>query len=358
MDRLTQMMKVLTEAEGIPGYEHEVRKVMEEYLSPLSDELLRDQLGGVVGKKAGNPDGPRILLAGHLDEIGFIVTHITDKGYLRFQQLGGWWTHTLLSQRVKVKTKKGDYIGLVGSKPPHVLKAEERKKVLELKDLFIDVGAKSREDAEEMGIRLGDPIVPVSEFFTMRNDELWVGKAIDNRAGCALAIEVLNRLQNEEHPNVVYAGATVQEEVGLRGAQTLANLVQPDIAFALDVGIANDTPGSDQDQSPNYMGEGPVITLADASMIGHPELRRLVMDVAEEKEIPVQLEVLMGGGTDGGKFHISGTGCPTVVIGFATRYIHSHNAIMSRRDFEQAATLLTEVIKRLNRETVDQITYR
>jgi putative aminopeptidase FrvX len=358
MDRLTSMLKILTEADGVPSYEGEVKRIVEQYLLPLSSEIKRDRLGSIVGKKVGNADGPRVLLAGHLDEVGFMVTHITDQGFIRFQQLGGWWPHTLPSQRVKVKTRKGDYIGVIGSKAPHVLKPEERKKVLELKDLFIDVGAKDREDAEKMGIRLGDPIIPVSEFFTMRDGELWVGKALDNRAGCALAIEVMQRLQDEEHPNIVYGGATVQEEVGLRGAQTLANLIQPEIAFALDVGIANDTPGFGKDQPPNHVGKGPLLVLADATMVGHPKLRRLVLDVAEEKEISIQFDTLMGGGTDGGKFHLAGIGCPTVVIGFATRYIHSHNSIMSRKDFEQAATLLTEVVKRLDRKTVEEITYR
>ncbi|QYR19429.1 M42 family metallopeptidase [Paenibacillus sp. sptzw28] len=355
MDAMTQMMKQLTETDGVPGHEREVRTVMQEYLQPLSDEIVKDRLGGVLGKKTGRADGPKVLLAGHLDEIGFMVTQITPKGFLRFHQLGGWWPHNVLSQRVKVKTRKGEYIGIIGSKAPHILKKEEREKVMELKDLYIDIGAKDEEDAKEMGVRPGDWIVPVSEFTTMRGGELWVGKALDNRAGCALAVEVLKRLQNGEHPNIVYAGATVQEEVGLRGAGTVANLVEPDIAFALDVGIAYDTPGNESQHMACNVGDGPLVLLFDASMVPHTGLRDLVMDTAEENGIKVQVDALSGGGTDAGKFHTSGIGCPSLVVGFATRYIHSHNAIMSKSDFDQAAALLTAVIKKLDRDKVNEL---
>jgi putative aminopeptidase FrvX len=355
MDRLEQMMKELTEAGGISGFESEVRRKMEEYLEPLSEELLRDRLGSVVGRKTGDPQGPKILIAGHLDEIGFMVTGITEKGFLRFQTVGAWVSHNVLSHRVRVKTRKGEYLGVIGSKAPHIMPADERKRLIDLKDMFIDVGARSREEAGEMGIRPGDPVVPDSSFFTMRGGEIWGGKALDNRAGCALAVEVLHQLQGTDHPNVVFAGATVQEEIGLRGAGTLANLVEPDIAFALDVAIAYDTPGCENQPLPLNMGEGPVVCLMDYFLISHQGLRDLVLDTANELKIPVQLEVMMGGGTDGGKFHLHGIGCPTVVIGFPTRYIHSHNGMMSRRDFEQAARLVTAVIKKLDRKKLEEL---
>lgn len=355
MDEMTQMMKQLTETDGVPGHEREVRTIMQEYLQPLSDEIVKDRLGSVLGKKTGRADGPKVLLAGHLDEIGFMVTQITSKGFLRFHPLGGWWPHNVLSQRVKVKTRKGEYTGIIGSKAPHVLKKEEREKVMELKDLYIDIGAKDEEDAKEMGVRPGDWIVPVSDFTTMRGGELWVGKALDNRAGCALAVEVLKRLKNADHPNIVYAGATVQEEVGLRGAGTVANLVEPDIAFALDVGIAYDTPGNESQHMTCNVGDGPLVLLFDATMVPHTGLRDFVMDTAEEIGIKVQVDALSGGGTDAGKFHTSGVGCPSLVVGFATRYIHSHNAIMSKSDFDQAAALLTAVINKLDWNKVNEL---
>ncbi|GED69207.1 putative aminopeptidase YsdC [Brevibacillus reuszeri] len=352
MDDTTKLIKELTEVDGVPGHEREVRKKMEQLLGALTEELVKDRLGGVLGKKTGAENGPKILLAGHLDEIGFMVTHITSKGYLRFIQLGGWWPHNVLSQRVKVKTRKGEHLGIIGSKPPHALEKEEREKVMKLKDLYIDIGAKDEADAKAMGVRAGDWIVPASEFTTMRDGELWVAKALDNRAGCALAVEVLNRLQKTDHPNIVYGGATVQEEVGSRGAGTVAQLVEPDIAFALDVGIAYDTPGNESYPMTCNVGDGPLVMLFDATMIPHTGLRDLVMDTAEEIGINVQVDALAGGGTDAAKFHTNGIGCPSLVVGFATRYIHSHNSIMAKKDFEQAAELLVAVIKKLDRKTI------
>ncbi|WP_312111902.1 M42 family metallopeptidase [Brevibacillus reuszeri] len=352
MDDTTKLIKELTEVDGVPGHEREVRKKMEQLLEPVTEELVKDRLGGVLGKKTGAENGPKILLAGHLDEVGFMVTHITSKGYLRFIQLGGWWPHNVLSQRVKVKTRKGEHLGIIGSKPPHALEKEEREKVMKLKDLYIDIGAKDEADAKAMGVRAGDWIVPASEFTTMRDGELWVAKALDNRAGCALAVEVLNRLQKTDHPNIVYGGATVQEEVGSRGAGTVAQLVEPDIAFALDVGIAYDTPGNESYPMTCNVGDGPLVMLFDATMIPHTGLRDLVMDTAEEIGINVQVDALAGGGTDAAKFHTNGIGCPSLVVGFATRYIHSHNSIMAKKDFEQAAELLVAVIKKLDRKTI------
>ncbi|MGG4498184.1 M42 family metallopeptidase [Brevibacillus reuszeri] len=352
MDDTTKLIKELTEVDGVPGHEREVRKKMEQLLEPLTEELVKDRLGGVLGKKTGAENGPKILLAGHLDEVGFMVTHITSKGYLRFIQLGGWWPHNVLSQRVKVMTRKGEHLGIIGSKPPHALEKEEREKVMKLKDLYIDIGAKDEADAKAMGVRAGDWIVPASEFTTMRDGELWVAKALDNRAGCALAVEVLNRLQKTDHPNIVYGGATVQEEVGSRGAGTVAQLVEPDIAFALDVGIAYDTPGNESYPMTCNVGDGPLVMLFDATMIPHTGLRDLVMDTAEEIGINVQVDALAGGGTDAAKFHTNGIGCPSLVVGFATRYIHSHNSIMAKKDFEQAAELLVAVIKKLDRKTI------
>lgn len=354
MSELVKLIKELSELEGVPGFEHEVRANMEKHLTPLSNEIVKDRLGSIVGKKTGEENGPRILLAGHLDEIGWMVTQITDKGYIRFQQLGGWWPHVLPAHRVKVKTRKGDYIGVIGSKAPHVLAPEEISKVMKMKDMFIDVGARDKEDAEKMGIRPGDAIVPVSEFFTMRDGELWAGKALDNRAGCAVAIEVLKRLQKENHPNVVFSGATVMEEVGTRGAATLANVVKPDISFAVDVGLAYDTPGAEAAGTAKA-GEGPLLFIFDAMMIPHVGLRNLVMDTAEELGIKYQTDALPGGGTDAAKFHLNGNGCPSLAIGFAVRYIHTHTAVMARKDFEQVVDLLVAVIKKLDKQTVEQL---
>lgn len=217
MDETLTMLKDLTDARGIPGNEKEVREVMKEYIKPLADEMDTDNLGSLIARKTGDAKGPKIMVAGHLDEVGFMVTRIDDDGYVYFQTTGGWWSQVMLAQRVTIMTAKGDVTGIIGSKPPHVLSAEARKKPVEIKDMFIDIGAADKEEAREFGVRPGDSIVPYFEFTPLKNEKMLLAKAWDNRIGCAIAIEVLKRLQDVNHPNIVYGVGTVQEEVGLRG---------------------------------------------------------------------------------------------------------------------------------------------
>ncbi len=356
-DETLTMLKDLTDAKGVPGNEREARDVMKKYISPYADEVFTDNLGSLIAKKVGNKKGPSVMVAGHLDEVGFMITRIDDNGYLYFQTVGGWWSQVMLAQRVTIMTRQGDLTGIIGSKPPHILPAEQRKKAVEIKDMFIDIGASSKEEAEEFGVKPGDSVVPYFEFTQMKNEKMLLAKAWDNRIGCAIAIEVLKRLKGEKHPNTVYGVGTVQEEVGLRGARTAANMINPDIAFGVDVGIAGDTPGvSDKDAS-SKMGKGPQIILYDASMISHKGLRDFVTDTADEKEIPYQFDSLAGGGTDSGAIHLSHDGVPALSITIATRYIHSHAAMLHRDDFDNAVNLIVEVIKGLDAEKVNEITF-
>lgn len=357
LDETLLMLKDLTDAKGIPGNEREVREVMKKYIVPFADEVTTDNLGSLIAKKTGKADGPKIMVAGHLDEVGFMVTNIDDKGFLRFQTVGGWWSQVMLAQRVTIVTRKGDVTGIIGSKPPHVLTAEARKKPVEIKDMFIDIGASSREEAEEWGIRPGDMVVPYFEFTVMNNEKMLLAKAWDNRIGCAIAIDVLKGLKGTDHPNVVYGVGTVQEEVGLRGAKTSAQKIEPDIAFGVDVGIAGDTPGITEKEALSKMGKGPQIILYDASMVSHKGLRDLVTNTADELNIPYQFDSVPGGGTDSGSIHLTHNGVPALSITIATRYIHSHAAMLHRDDYENAVKLIVEVIKRLDRETVNKITF-
>ena len=354
MDEMLTMMRDLVEAPGVPGQEEEVRQVMRRYLEPLG-EVSTDNLGSVVGRKVGQAGGPKIMLAGHLDEVGFMVTRITDEGYIKFQTLGGWWEQVMLAQRVEIVTRNGRLVGVTGSKPPHLLDGEARKKMIEKKAIYIDIGAASRAEAEEWGVRPGDAIVPISPFTQMRNEKFLLAKAWDNRFGCALAIEVLRRLDGVTHANEVYGVGTVQEEVGLRGATTATNLIQPDIGFALDVVIAGDTPGIEPDEARSKLGQGPAILLFDASMVPHTGLRNLVMDVAEAEQIPLQFETIPQGGTDAGRMHVFGAGVPSIAFGVPARYIHSHVSIIHRDDFEQGARLLVALMQRLDAETVRRL---
>ncbi|WP_226667098.1 M42 family metallopeptidase [Metabacillus litoralis] len=357
LDETLTMLKDLTDAKGIPGNEREVRDVMKKYISSYSDEVYTDHLGSLIAKKVGQENGPKIMIAGHLDEVGFMITQIDDKGFLRFQTVGGWWSQVMLAQRVTIVTNKGDVTGIIGSKPPHILPPEARKKPVDIKDMFIDIGASSKEEAIEFGIKPGDQVVPYFEFTVMQNEKMLLAKAWDNRIGCAIAIDVLKNLKATDHPNVVYGVGTVQEEVGLRGARTSANLIQPDIAFGVDVGIAGDTPGISEKEAASKMGKGPQIILYDASMVSHKGLRDLVTDTADELDIPYQFDAIAGGGTDSGAIHISANGVPALSITIATRYIHSHAAMLHRDDYEHAVKLITEVVKRLDRDTVNKITF-
>lgn len=355
-EKLT-MLKELTDAKGISGNEREAREVMERYISPYATEVYTDNLGSLIAKKVGQEDGPKIMIAGHLDEVGFMVTRIDDNGFIYFQTIGGWWGQVMLAQRVTIVTANGDITGIIGSKPPHIMPAEARKKPVEIKDMFIDIGATSKEEAESFGVRPGDSAVPYFEFTQMKNEKLLLAKAWDNRIGCAIAIEVLKHLKGEEHPNVVYGVGTVQEEVGLRGAKTATSVIKPDIGFAVDVGIAGDTPGISPKEADSKIGEGPQIVLFDASMISHKGVRDFVVGTADKNNIPYQYTTLAAGGTDSGSIHLTANGVPALSIGIASRYIHTHAAIIHQDDFDNAVKLIVEVIKGLDADKVKEITF-
>jgi putative aminopeptidase FrvX len=355
MDQTEKMLKELTEAYGVTGHEEDVARIMARHLSPMC-KISYDKLGSIIAEKKGAQKDPKIMLAGHMDEVGFLVKEVTKEGFIKFLPLGGWWPHVVLSQRVTIRTRKGDVVGVVGSKAPHILEPEERKKVLELKDLYIDVGSTSKNNiAKKLGIRPGDPIVPISPFTVLSNKKAYLAKAWDDRIGCALIIDVIKNLVKVKHPNTIYGVGTVQEEVGLRGATTSVRSVNPDVAFVLEVGLAMDTPGINGDNA-EKMGAGPSLYIYDSTMIPNTKLRDLVIDVAEKKKIPYQFSSIARGGTDGGRIHIHGIGVPTQTIGVPTRYIHGHTGILHRDDYDKTVTLLIEVIRCLDAKTVRKLT--
>lgn len=352
-----KLLKELCELKGISGYEKEVRKYMEnEFLHIVpKDAISYDGLGSIIARKEGEKDGPKIMLAGHMDEIGMIVTKITDDGYLKFQTIGGWWSQVMLAQQFTVTTTEGkEYEGVIGSKPPHLLSPDDLKVPAKIDDMFLDIGVKDKAEAESLGIKTGDMICPLIAFRPLTNPNYLLGKALDDRLGCAIVIEVLKGLINDSHPNVVYGVGTVQEEVGLRGARTTGTVIEPDICFALDVGIAKDTPGTDNSVK---IGAGPGIFVYDGGLIGHVGLREMVLAVADEEGIPYQLDYLQRGGTDAGAVHVTNGGVPSMSFCIPTRYIHSHTSIIHKDDYENAVRLITAVIKKLDRKKVNEITY-
>ncbi|MCS3482530.1 MULTISPECIES: M42 family metallopeptidase [Bacillus] len=346
------LFRNLTELQGTPGNEHHVRAFMKKELEKYSDELIQDRLGGVFGVRKGPENAPKIMVAGHMDEVGFMVSSITKNGMIRFQTLGGWWSQVMLAQRVDVHTDHGPIPGVVSSTPPHLLTPEQKSKPVKPSDMLIDIGADSEEEAKELGVRPGQQIVPATVFTPMANPKKILAKAWDNRYGCGLAIELLKELKDEALSCQLYSGATVQEEVGLRGAEVAANMIQPDLFFALDASPANDVTG-DKSQF-GQLGKGALLRIYDRTMITHRGMREFVLDTAETNNIPYQYFVSPGG-TDAGRVHISNQGVPSAVIGVCARYIHTSNSVLHVDDYAAAKELIVRLVKNCDQSTVDSI---
>ncbi|WP_283246000.1 M42 family metallopeptidase [Bacillus suaedae] len=347
------LFETLTELQGAPGFEHDVRKFVRSELEKYTDEIVQDRLGSIFGVKRGDETGPTVMVAGHMDEVGFMVTSVDDKGLIRFQTLGGWWSQVLLAQRVQVMTNKGPVIGVIGSIPPHLLEESQRAKPMEIKNMYIDIGADDKQDALEIGIKPGQQIVPICPFTPMANSKKILAKAWDNRYGVGLSIELLKELQGEKLPNVLFSGATVQEEVGLRGAATAANMIKPDIFYALDASPANDATGGKD--AFGQLGKGALLRILDRSMVTHRGMREFILDTAETNNIPYQYFISQGG-TDAGRVHTSGNGVPSAVVGICSRYIHTAASIIHIDDYAAAKELLVKLVKTTDASTVKSIT--
>lgn len=357
MDSKKQLewLRRFSETCGVSGFEGRMKKLMQERLTDYSD-ITYDKLGSIVfTKKAVDADAPKIMLASHMDEIGFLVKYITKEGFLRFTCLGGWWEQVMLSQRVIVHGSKGDLVGVIGSKPPHILPPEERTKVVQKKDMYIDIGANSDEEVRALGVFEGCAVTPDVKMAVMGDGKTLVGKAWDNRIGCAVMADVMDNVKAEDTPNTVYGVATVQEEVGLRGAQTSANMLQPDVAFVLDTCVAGGTPGVADDVAPAVIGKGIAITVFDASMIPNTALRDFAFETAKELGIPVQISISEGGGTDGGRIHLIGSGVLTLTFSVPTRYIHSHQSVIHIDDYLSAVKLITAMVERLDKAKYQEL---
>jgi len=341
---LADMLEKLSNACGVAGREEEVRSLMKKFLKPIVDEVREDKLGNVIGIKKGRKNGPKVMLAAHMDEIGLLIKTISKEGFLQFTKIGGIDDRILLAQKVIVYTEKGNLHGIIGSKPPHIQKEEERKKVLTYDELFIDIGAESQEEAKKMGVKIGDP-AGFDIKFAKIGKNIVIGKAFDDRVGCAVMIEAVKRLQKTDC--TVYAVGTVQEEVGLRGATTAAFGIYPDVGIALDVTIAGDVPGVKEVEAPIKLKKGPSIEIADAGLITHPKVLRLLVDAAEENKIPYQLETGLPGSTDAARISLTKEGVPSGVISVPTRYIHNPTSLLSLEDAENAVKLTVTVIQKI-----------
>jgi len=342
---MKQLLEKLSNAYGVSGFEDDVRNLMMEELTGHVDDIDVDKMGNLIATKNGKPNGKKVMLAAHMDEIGLIVRYIDKNGFIKFSKLGGINDQMLINQEVYIHSNGEKILGVIGSKPPHRMKAAEKKKPVQYENMFIDIGASSKENAEEM-VNVGDPITIKQKFAELKND-LVMGNAMDNRVGCAILLEVMKRTRSDA---TIYGVGTVQEEVGLKGARTAAYRINPDMALALDVTISGDHPGMKEEDAPAKAGEGPCIILTDASgrgIITHPQVKELLIQVAEEEEIPYQLEVSEGGTTDATAIHLTREGIPTGVISPPSRYIHTPVSVVNIKDVENAVKLILAVVNRL-----------
>lgn len=349
-----QRIKELTELQGTSGFETDIRDYMEAHLTPLVDEIQQDGLGGIFGLRHAAEDAPRVMVAAHMDEVGFMLTQITDTGLFKVVPLGGWNPYVVSAQRFTLKTRKGNYPCISSSVPPHLLRGTGGQGQVKVEDILFDAGFESKEEALSYGVLPGDTIVPLTETVKTANGKNIISKAWDNRYGCTVLLEALEALKDETLGHTLIAGANVQEEVGLRGAKVSAAKFKPDLFFAVDCSAADDL--RTKNGTFGHLGEGTLLRLQDPGMILLPRLREYLLDTAETHNIPYQYFVSKGG-TDAGAVHTSNEGIPSTVIGVCGRYIHTHQTMFSIRDYDAAKEMLIQVLKGLDKATVNSIVY-
>jgi endoglucanase len=352
-DATVSLLQSLSDAPGPPGAEDPVRAIMVAEMKPLSTAPIRyDGMGSVIAELGSS--GPRIMIDAHMDELGGMVRRIGPNGQLTMQMLGGWLDQALVDQRWIILTSKGPVHAVTGIRDIHVITPAERTAVAPRESIFLDTGATSPAEAAALGIEPGDPVVPDSPFLILNNTGDYLGKAWDDRIGCAVLVQAMQRLAKLPHANHLFFVATTQEEIGLRGARTAANVVHPDLGLALEGGIANDQ-GGHQDETQAHLGGGPGIFLYDSSAIPNRKLVRFVRDTAKTNNIPLQLDLVQGYGDDSAEMQESGTGAPTLNIVVPVRYTHAHNGVVNRQDFDRTVDLMVDLLQHLDAKTVDSI---
>jgi len=353
-ERQMERFRTLTQIPGLSAHEMRVRDYMKKELSRHSAELVYDSLGSVFAvKKSGKPGAPRLMMSGHMDEVGFIVKQITPKGLIKFFPIGRTWEHVIMAQRVTVYsslTGQG-WPGAVASIPPHLLPEDSAKRLLTIDQMLIDIGAESREEVLASGIRPGDMIIVDGPFQPLFGGKKLLSKAWDNRFGCALALDVLEEVAGEDLGVDLYIGATVQEESGLRGARTAAYVIEPDLSLVFESSAANDNMGDPEELG--QQGKGVLLRFIDRTAITHRGLFMYATGLAERKKIPFQYFMALGG-TDSGEIHTSRSGCPSMTIGVPSRYIHTNSSIMDYGDYSAAKDFALAFLRSMDRETFER----
>ncbi|VEU59304.1 M42 family metallopeptidase [Mesomycoplasma neurolyticum] len=347
-------LKEYMEIHGISGHEEEVVKALKKNTENANVEFKRDGLGSLIITKKNHSKGPKILLAAHMDEVGFSVLDINDNGQILVVSVGGVWPLVFIGTKAKIITSTNkEFYGIFGHTSIHILEAEKRTKAPTIKDMYVDFGFKNKEEALEQGIQPGDRIYVYGETLRLFNPDLVAGKAMDNRAGVAVLDFVVNALKDEKLPNVPYFVGTVQEEVGTRGAKVLANSIEVDVAIVIDTGASHDTPNAMKGIP--AVNKGVAITIMDFETIMHTKLVNAFFDIAKKHNIPIYKYVAQGGGTDAAELQYGKNGVPTISISIPQRYLHSPIGVASLHDIESCIKLITEFYKVFDQKYLENI---
>jgi putative aminopeptidase FrvX len=353
-DRTEALLQRLSDAAGPPGAEEPVRAIMVGEMKPLATEPIRyDGMGSVIAQQGAT--GPRIMIDAHMDELGGMVRRVTPNGFLTMQMLGGWLDQALVDQRWTIIGSKGPVHAVTGIRDIHIVAPEERTKVFPRDQLYLDIGAKDAKEAAAMGVEPGDPVVPDSPFTVMNGSSNYLGKAWDDRIGCAVLIEAMRRTAAMPHANQLFYVATTQEEIGLRGARAAAQTVKPDIGIAIEGGITGDTPTSHPEETQVKLGAGPGMFLYDSSTIANRKMVAFTKKTAAAKQLPLQADLVQGYGDDSAEMQTMNGGAPTINLVVPIRYTHSHNGIVNRQDFDETVDLVVSMLVQMNADTVRQL---
>jgi len=355
-DSTVKLLAELVNADGAPGFEGPVRDILRREWRSLLTDLRTDGVGNLLGRLAGPADSPRVLLMAHMDEVGFLVRYIDERGFVYMNPLGGYIDQSVLTQRYTIMTARGPVVGYTGFKSTHIVSPEERTRMVPLQDMFLDIGAKTREEAEKMGVRPGLPVTYRTEFEILNGSTRYLAKAWDDRVGLAAATEALQKLKSLPHPNTIEVAATVQEEIGLRGAAVVEASAHPDIVINLEIGIAGDFPLLTSPKlSQEALGKGPSLFVFDTSMIPNNNFVEWILKLAKDASIPLQLESVSGYGEDGSVLQRAASGIPAINLGVPTRYGHSQSGVIDRADYDNLVKLLVAMVQKLSADQVKAI---
>ncbi|HUA86734.1 MAG TPA: M42 family metallopeptidase [Bryobacteraceae bacterium] len=352
-DQTVDLLRRLADAPGPPGFEDPVRKLIVDAIKPYASSIRYDGMGSMLAVQG--TEGPRIMVDAHMDELGGVIRRITPRGLMTMQMLGGWLDQALVDQRWIIIGSKGPVRAVTGIRDAHLVPADQRTRIISRDSIFLDVGAQSDAEVRNMGIEPGSPVVPDAPFTVLNGTQNYLGKAWDDRVGCAVIVEAMRRLASMPHANQIIYALTTQEEIGLRGAHTASEEAKADIGIALEAGVTGDVFGGNAELSQEKLGAGPGIFLYNNSQIPNRKFVEFVKQTAAAKNLPLQFDLVQGYGDDSAEIQKSNGGVPTVCLLVPVRYTHAHNGIMNRRDFDQTVDLLVALLQQLDAGAVKKI---